>query len=311
MGISQATIVLTDYCNLKCSHCYASPKYFSYSKGIAYIDQIKKIIDVLKYNHINFINWTGGEPLLYPYIVEVLTYAREQGLESTIFTNGTIDLTHVLRSNLASNFVISIDGEEEVHDRIRGNKGAFQFAISNIKKIKDYNQSCSITMTVGDMNFKHINHVYRISNNLDVDKLRIIPIYSFGRGKNIAFESDQQMITLMKRLKEIYRLNNYHTPIETDVISKDYFLADFNNIFNTIFQSVWITVDEEVSYFPIGIKKENIIEDKLDVFNFNNPTFKQYKSIFEELLNVNSGYLIPYQYLHKRLLEVRDAQINL
>ncbi len=69
-------IVLTTECNYKCKYCFAEGE-IDKNKRILDLDEIKKILLVSKEFGITNIKLTGGEPLLYPHMDELLKYIRE------------------------------------------------------------------------------------------------------------------------------------------------------------------------------------------------------------------------------------------
>lgn len=75
-------------CNLKCIYCYNnSGKKLSNELSL---EEIKDIISQAKEcgaKNISIIG--GGEPFLHPYIMEIVRFIHEKGLEQDIFTNGT------------------------------------------------------------------------------------------------------------------------------------------------------------------------------------------------------------------------------
>lgn len=72
--LESIAIEVTTNCNLRCKHCCIAA-------GSLPITNIRKescfkIIDWAEKNNIKEITFTGGEPLLYPDIMEVLSYSR-------------------------------------------------------------------------------------------------------------------------------------------------------------------------------------------------------------------------------------------
>lgn len=72
-------IVLTTDCNYRCRYCFAEGE-INKEKRILDIHDIKKIVKIAKEFGITNIKLTGGEPLLYPYMEELLKYLREIGI---------------------------------------------------------------------------------------------------------------------------------------------------------------------------------------------------------------------------------------
>ena len=69
-------IVLTTSCNYQCKYCFAEGEQDRQVRIIP-LEKLKPILKIAKEFGINKIKLTGGEPLLYPHIEELLEYIRE------------------------------------------------------------------------------------------------------------------------------------------------------------------------------------------------------------------------------------------
>lgn len=69
-------IVLTTSCNYQCKYCFAEGEPNKDKRDLK-IEDLKKIIKVSKEFGITNVKLTGGEPLLYEHIEELLKYIRE------------------------------------------------------------------------------------------------------------------------------------------------------------------------------------------------------------------------------------------
>lgn len=86
-------IGLTGKCNLKCPFCCCfdnKPINIDFDKLINFIE---KLTPPLK-----SVELLGGEPLLYPYINEVIEFCHKKGLKIGIMTNGTL-LNNIKKEN--------------------------------------------------------------------------------------------------------------------------------------------------------------------------------------------------------------------
>ena len=94
-GHRDMRVSLTDRCNLRCTYCM--PHDFAAwlpSKDLLSTDELIEIIEVAVSQGIDEIRLTGGEPMLRPDIVEIVsrissigwspTITLEQGVASTI-----------------------------------------------------------------------------------------------------------------------------------------------------------------------------------------------------------------------------------
>src|SRR3989344_4447707 len=79
----------TTYCQLSCPGCYrglASPNPLRIHQPLHKIK--REIINLIKIRNIKILAIAGGEPLLYPDLDNMVTYANKQGLQVRLLTNG-------------------------------------------------------------------------------------------------------------------------------------------------------------------------------------------------------------------------------
>lgn len=82
-----ALFQVTTRCNAKCldrCNIWAETPYDMK------LEDAKFAIDVLSKNGFSVIYFTGGETSLYPYLPDVVDYAKKKGMITTLTTNGTI-----------------------------------------------------------------------------------------------------------------------------------------------------------------------------------------------------------------------------
>lgn len=111
-------IVLTTKCNYQCKYCFAEGEKDKQIRIIP-IEKLKQIIKISKEFGINKIKLTGGEPLLYPQIKELLEYIRK------------IDIPYV---DLTTN--ISMLNEETIDLLNRYNVNALTLSLNTLNKNK-------------------------------------------------------------------------------------------------------------------------------------------------------------------------------
>jgi MoaA/NifB/PqqE/SkfB family radical SAM enzyme len=102
---------VTDICNLACLGCYRQKL-----SGHKTLDQIKEEVLFLKrWRNVDNISIAGGEPLMHPQILEVVSFIKEQGIKPIMLTNGLkLDREMVIalkRAGLAG-FTIHIDSNQ-------------------------------------------------------------------------------------------------------------------------------------------------------------------------------------------------------
>lgn len=123
-------LIPTEACNLRCPFCnqWGENGYFlSGARHVTHMDEpsLVRLIRSLSPRD-SLISVHGGEPFAYKHTATLLQLLREQQFDVMFSTNGTLLTPHLERLTRIRNlaFLLSIDGDEETHDRIRG-KGTF------------------------------------------------------------------------------------------------------------------------------------------------------------------------------------------
>jgi radical SAM protein with 4Fe4S-binding SPASM domain len=120
-------------CESSCAHCVSAQK-------TAFPDEIdtqtaKKIVDQVSEFGATYFGITGGQPFLRKDLFEILDYATNKGLNTSIITDGRM-LDEKSIKNIVKNetkLSVSIDGGPVTNDVIRG-KGAYAAAVAAIER---------------------------------------------------------------------------------------------------------------------------------------------------------------------------------
>jgi radical SAM protein with 4Fe4S-binding SPASM domain len=113
-------------CNFRCSYCYVEEKIECRDELTR--KEIKDVILQAKALGARKIIVLGGEPSIYPHLVEMLRFIGKEGLKAEIFTNGsgiTRDLAAVLAEEKVRVALKLNSRDERVQDQLAGKKGAF------------------------------------------------------------------------------------------------------------------------------------------------------------------------------------------
>ena len=120
---------LTPACNLDCKFCYYDAKKDSPLSGIDW-ELARRIIKELK---VKFVLLSGGEPLLYPNILDLIEELTSHSIRVGISTNGTLidrNLAVKLKKRGVGYVGISLDGPEKLHNYLRNSSSAFSRALA-------------------------------------------------------------------------------------------------------------------------------------------------------------------------------------
>jgi MoaA/NifB/PqqE/SkfB family radical SAM enzyme len=81
---------------------------------------------------------TGGEPLLNQDLRSLCKFFLDEGIHITLLTTGLLLKKRAGEvAELVDDVIVSLDGPEEIHDRIRGINGAFRLIGDGIKSVRE------------------------------------------------------------------------------------------------------------------------------------------------------------------------------
>lgn len=176
---------LTTLCNWKCSFCYntwKSEKCFKH-RNID-IDIVKNIIDEAYNNNCFTIRYSGGEPLLYPYLKELIEYGNYKQMNQVIFTNGSLitdEWLEIFLKNRVKTILLSLHGIDEVHDELTQVKGSYKKTLSIIEKILKTNLHLCVEITLSKRNISEIENILCKLIDIGVKNVSIMRYVSTGR----------------------------------------------------------------------------------------------------------------------------------
>jgi MoaA/NifB/PqqE/SkfB family radical SAM enzyme len=160
-------------CNLACSFCYtASPRALAKGHKARQlrqqeltIDAFKELCLMLRKRGIRHATLTDGEPLLTDQSREKCKVAAEIFDQIWIVTNGTFGFPR-FRNTL---YIVSLDGDEETHDLIRG-RGVFAKIRQNISSGGILTE-CYCNTTLSKLNHAKIQSIVEAAKNLGASGL--------------------------------------------------------------------------------------------------------------------------------------------
>lgn len=180
------TIAPTLDCNFACPYCYENRRKGKMTQEIqdAIVDFVEDAIS--KGTKKLDISWYGGEPLLYPDIVESLSrrindLAQRSGCTVAIHmvTNGyllTEPIVEMLDEVGVSRIQITLDGLKNYHDvrrPLRNGAGTFDKIIENLKLFADFPIEVLIRMNVDNQNQKDFMALKSMIDSLDNPNMKV------------------------------------------------------------------------------------------------------------------------------------------
>ena len=175
----------TRRCNLECAHCYSrsGPRE---RETLAAPLLAHAIADAAELG-FNVLGVSGGEPLLYAPLSELLHVARAHGLLTTVTSNGTLLYGRHLDTlvGLTDLLAISLDGVPASHDRMRAAPGAFARMERNLAQVRAAGIPFGFIFTLTLYNVHELDWVARFAAEQGASLLQIHPLELAGRARDL------------------------------------------------------------------------------------------------------------------------------
>lgn len=179
----RAFIEITELCNMRCKHCMndsGERKFDGLNKN-----KIKRLFNELVDRNYRRLYISGGEPLFYDGIDEILNYAKLLGIKITLATNGWEVKNHIKAIKENVDIVsISLDGIGNIHDHFRGVQGSYDRAIEALMLLSSRDVYTKISCTVWKGNVAQLETITAIANKVGVKKINFCALVPVGRAKD-------------------------------------------------------------------------------------------------------------------------------
>ncbi len=195
---------ITNNCNYKCPHCRAYMSNFSEDVNLE-----NKIIEKIIENDILSVNISGGEPLVNPRIVSIVSRLTKANIDVGISSNGWLfsKIGKELVDNGLSFLQVSLDGPKELHDSFRGVDGAYERAIEALKYAKSLGLRTQMNVTITSRNLSTLMYNLDVANEIGIDRIFYRRVVPAGKGKeNISLLPPKE-----EYLRKILELSKIHS----------------------------------------------------------------------------------------------------
>ena len=209
--IRQASIRITDFCNLRCHTCgqWGDSGFLHHQNHrelkkneVTPERYLEVFADMVSEGHRPLVYFWGGEPMLYNGLVDLIEGASAMGLPPSIATNGTRVASFADRLVKAPLFLlqVSIDGHNsETHNAARpaaGGGNNYSDILEGLSEIRNQRKSQGTTLpiiasltTVSRSNFRHLVDIYDAFRDL-VDMFVFYPSWWINEERASEHEQD-------------------------------------------------------------------------------------------------------------------------
>ncbi len=183
-----ALVDVTDQCTHNCFFCYSHVRHqqgYNFDEESTYIEKANVIKQLSKLK-IKVVNFSGGEPLLYPPILDLVRISKSHGILTAINSNLWL-LDRKLAGKLKKLEIDSITtslyaAKETKHDKITGVQGSFQKTKGGIRLLQESGIPVTVNITLTKKNFRELKQLGEMLINMGVKAVSISRYIADQRG---------------------------------------------------------------------------------------------------------------------------------
>lgn len=175
----------TRACNLTCLHCYSdsSPRV----RSSLDVESLLTALRLLRGEAYEVLSVSGGEPLVYKGLTRLVEGAASLGYRVHIVTNAML----LTRQRLAalrphvSLIAVSLDGNEVVHNVVRGRPDAFAKANAALDVLAGSGVAFGIAFGVSRRSLEDVPWAYERAEQTGASLLQLRPLVAQGRAASL------------------------------------------------------------------------------------------------------------------------------
>ena len=301
MRLKDITIEIIQRCPNYCIHC-SSLSSLRAEKQLSLPD-IKNIIDDAIELGAETISLSGGEPFIYPNLIDIVRHIHEKGVKCNIYTSG---ITHngtnfeaLTESQLTSlqglvaKLIFNIEAADDQHyELIMGTKNGFELMQTSIMRALRYGFVIESHTVLMKSNINHLAEIIALGNSLGISKMSFLRLVMQGRAlenESMTYLTDEEIQFAKDVIKQAS--HKYSGNIRFGIP-----LAECSKRFNCMAGSVKLNIRYDGNVYPCEAFK-NDKPSNLSTFEPDNIKYRRLKDIYNDshFLNDIRRHLIGFQ----------------
>src|SRR6476469_1427816 len=182
-------------CNCRCIMC----DIWKDNKNLKQLNEsdIQSLLDSFKLFGTKQILMSGGEAMLNPNFFTLCSILKKQGLKVSVLSSElSLKKNAIAFIAFIDEVIVSLDGDEQIHDFIRNVPGAFSKMAEGIAAIKNIKPEYKITArtVIHRHNFKIWSKIIEAAKDLRLDQISFLPadVSSHAFNREVLWSSDRQ-----------------------------------------------------------------------------------------------------------------------
>ena len=213
---------VTRSCNLNCRHCLSDSGPRHYGSELTTSEGMALISDLEDYK-VPRLTFAGGEPLLRADLPELVAYAREKGIQPSLFSNGILlspaRAKELKRVGLHS-VSIRLEGIGREVDHRSGMPGAFDAVLEGYTNCEAAGLEAEVRIPLSRWNYSELASILDLVERHRIRRAVFVHLVYAGRGNspqdNLTFEQKRRALDAILEREEAFRRRGAATRVATD-----------------------------------------------------------------------------------------------
>ena len=217
-----ASLEVTRLCPLKCLHCLNNSG--KADENEMNTQEIKLVLNKLSQMGVQKLLITGGEPLARNDFEKILKYASENFFVILVNSNGYLVNDSLIKEikKFGENifFQISLDGNKETHNKLRGVDDSYDKAINAIRVLSLNKIPVIVASTINKDNFNQMESVTLDAKNNGAKQISFSSTLDYGRAKENSLANNIDISKIAENahfLDKKYTDSNFIVAIEDNI----------------------------------------------------------------------------------------------
>ena len=301
MRLKDITIEITQRCPNYCIHCSSLSSLGAETQ--LSLSEILNIIDDAVELGAETISLSGGEPFIYPNLIDVVRHIHEKGVKCYIYTSGIIHngsnfeaLSEFLLTSiqgLVDRLIFNLEAADNLHyELIMGTNNGFELMQTSIMRALRYGFVIESHTVLMKSNINHLAEIMALGNSLGISKMSFLRLVMQGRAlenESMTYLTDEEIQLAKDIIKRAS--HEYNGCIRFGIP-----LAECSERFNCMAGTVKLNIRYDGNVYPCEAFK-NDKPSNLSTFKPDNIKFRRLKDIYNDshFLNDIRRHLIGFQ----------------
>ena len=201
------TIYPSFACQADCDFCYVKNYCKDEHKMLSFSD-MKKLIDDIENMQVPYVSILGGEPLLLPYIEDLLSYISKMDIIFNITTNAWMlneNIISYIQNYRNINLSISLQSVDDYHTK--ATKLDFNKILNNIRKAK---KKCRINTVFVSQTFEQLEKLVDFVNEEQIESFTLVLYNNINLSVTEQIDNHKNFLKAKQHLIEYIRNKKYN-----------------------------------------------------------------------------------------------------